>query len=167
MIEEYLDDYDKGEELGFVSGHAGNAVEMDFTEASEFLSDFIINHAEICLPLNESLSYDYDIYRPADEVTAIFENEMGDRFDILDNRQFYFDNSLQMDPTNMQRQYCLNITLHLQNIVQGNLPSKITLLASDVERGICDIQEPYKAILNGRTDDEAPARLIVYYTEPE
>jgi len=169
LIEDYIDDYERGEELGFLSGHAGNAVDIDLEEAAEFLSDFIVNHAEICLPLNESLGYDYDVYRPAEVITPIFEDDMGNLFDIVDytNRRFFVDYRLDMDTSNMYRQYCLDISLHMQNIILGNLPNQIRILASNVERNGCDIQEPYKAVINGRNNSEVPARLIVYYTEPE
>lgn len=169
LVEEYLDDYDSGEELGFLTGHAGNALEIDFEESAQFLSDFIVNHAEICLPLNEEVDYDYDIYRPSELITPIYEDDMGNLFDIVDfgNRRFFIDYSLQTDSLNTYRQYCMDISLHMQNIVLGNVPSKITIVGSDVERTGCDIQEPYKAIVNGRNNPEAPARLIVYYTEPE
>lgn len=167
-IEPFIGDFELGEEKLFVSGLAENYIELNLDEANEFLSDKLINHAEICLPLNTDGSYDYDLYPAASELDPIYVDTLGGtRFQILDDGQSYFDNRLLRDSLTNSEQYCINITGHMQQMRKGDVNTKLQLFTGSNSESQFEFNSPNKAVINGPNHSSNPSRLIVYYSEPQ
>lgn len=160
-----------------VEGAAGLMTRIDIANP-DTLAGKIINRAELELYLDESLNYDYETFPPAEQTYLFYRDADNRRQVILDNsilpngininnRFFFLGGELTTDEDG-RRLYRINLTTHLQSIVDGISEPTIFLKTFPRTALVNDQVDftPNRMILRGATDPEFPARLRVAFTEP-
>ncbi len=151
--------------LGFVSAMGGLQLRVDLDELSPLRGN-IVNQARMDIYLRDLPGYDYDEYPPLDRFALLYRNNSGNLVTVPDfvstdpvaAQNFFFDGILRTDPETGERFYRLNLSVHLQRMVDGDAPS--TLFVQAFSR----TGNAARSIIHGPNSATRPLRVQVAFT---
>ena len=164
---ELLQDGDDLERIA-LSGQGGLLTEITFPDLS-MLQDKVINQAELVFFREIIEGYSYDEYPSPMEVSLFYRNDDGNLQPILDRQllrnpdfdvitnSFLGGNEVTDDDGNVS--YRPRFSVHLQKMVDGELPPVVYLRVTPVDRN------PSRVILGGPEAPVRPASVKVNFTE--
>ncbi|MEM9836133.1 MAG: DUF4270 family protein [Bacteroidota bacterium] len=152
-----------------LQGGAGLTVEVEVTNLDEF-ADKVINNAELEIFLQEVDNYRYGDYPAVQEIALYYRNsegvlqEIGDATSLIpgsgnDTRNFFLGGVLETDEATNQQVYRSNLSVHLQDMVSGDVPPQFYVRVRPLD------QEIGRSILFGPDAAEFPMKLKVAFTE--
>ena len=149
-----------------LSGQGGLLTEINFPDLT-MLEDKVINQAEMTFFRQAIENYSYDTYPAPATIALYYRNDSGNLVRILDleafgNSSFGFDdfvggNELTDEEGNVF--YRPRFSVHLQRMIEGDVPSTIFLRVSPIDR------DPSRVILAGPEAPVRPASIKVTFTE--
>lgn len=154
-INDYIDDADNSQSQLFVGGLGLAHFEVDMSDVSSQFNDQIINRAELCFfvsgpPYNADDEPLLSVLRPLfakDETLEI-------PIDVLTSNY-----ELQSDSLGNQ-EYCLDITLHFQDIIAGRTTPILEIHPNT------NANNPRRTVLNGFEQSNKPSTLRIFSSTP-
>lgn len=151
-----------------ISGQGGLLTEITFPDLT-MLEDKVVNQAEMTFFRETIENYSYETYPSPSTVALYYRNDNGNLAQILDFQflrngdltsvfnEFIGGNELTDDDGNIF--YRPRFSVHLQNMINGDVPPTLYLRVSPVDR------DPSRAILGGPEAPVRPASVKVIFTE--
>jgi hypothetical protein len=165
LVGDLLEEGDDLEQIA-LSGQGGLLTEINFPDLS-MLEDRVINQAEMTFFREAIENYSYETYPAPSTVALYYRNDSDNLVRILDfeafrNASFGFNdfvggNELTDDEGNIF--YRPRFSVHLQRMIDGDVPSTIFLRVSPIDR------DPSRVILSGPEAPVRPASIKVTFTE--
>ncbi len=161
---QYLND-PMADSLGFVSGIGGLQLRVDLDNL-DALQGNIVNQAQMDVYLRDLPGYDYDEYPPLERFSLLYRDNSGNLISVPDfvstdgatAQNFFFDGFLRTDPATGDRFYRLNLSVHLQRIVDGEAPGTLFIQA------FSRTGDAARSIIHGPNSATRPLRLRVAFT---
>ncbi|WP_235298598.1 DUF4270 family protein [Portibacter marinus] len=168
IVEEFLDDDEKGDSLVFLQGMAGPVVELELPVLStDQLDGFLINRMELEFYVLESASQ--DIHAPIESIVLEEYNEEGDLVPIEDaivafnlGIPSYFEGTLEDVQLNGMtiKKYNAIISLHaIQELGSSNPKTRLRIVPRN------KVTMPGRSIIFGPGHSEFPMRLKANFSK--
>lgn len=139
-IESFIDNETDGDSLLFTQGMAGVDIELEFPYLSE-LENGSVNYAELTFTVAELPGDDLSIFPPVEQLTGVYEDDMGINRLVLDaflaevenNNPVFIEEAfggfIQEEMVNGQKlqHYSLKITNQVSRMLEGSIPEKIKI----------------------------------------
>lgn len=164
-------------ELLAIAGQGGLLTEVAFDDLS-ILEDRVINKATLTLPLTTVEGYDYSNYPPVGRVEILYRPTPTSGLAFIEeasalrrasvNQEAIYDAILAgklADTNDEQRAYSPNFSIHLQRIIDGEVPPRIYLRATPLP-GDRFAFRPARSLIAGPQNSDGPRTLLsVTFTE--
>lgn len=156
-------------EQALVQGGGGLTAVVEITDVNS-LADKVINFAELEIYLDEIEGYDYNVFAPAQNVALFYPDSDGQLLPILDEqtilgntgtdvRQFFLGGNLETDEDSGRLVYRVNLSVHLQSIVDGDISPLVYIRANPQSTDMG------RSVLLGPESATFPMKLKVAFTE--
>lgn len=164
VVEEYIDDWDRGDSLVFTQSFSGVNTEFEVIGLDDF-EDVLINQAILEFYVADLADNNLELFPETkiiqtrtlnDEGRLVNARDVNFAFSIQD-LSFYGGDLITDDDGN--KLYRMNITASVQDIVQRRAGNRI-FLSSFLKQN-----DPRRVILYGPNHVDFPARLSIVYTE--
>ena len=165
IVEPFLHDASLGDSLTFVQGLVGLSTVVSFPNLDQ-LQGKIINKAELKINIAKLPGDDPFYNPPVEQIVALYRSETGDLFEIKDFAlarsllAFQFGGVVTKGVDGAPDYYTINITNHLQDMIDGNAPNEIYLGCNNSS------QTPTRVALFGAGHSQYPMELKVNFTDP-
>jgi len=159
-VESFLADVSLGDSLLFLQSMIGTNIELDLpTQISD--GQVLLNKAQLILELEEQSALEEITYPPVERVLAVYRNGENETFvrDLLIASSQGFRGFLEEDDDTGRRYYELNITEHMQSVLQGELPERLIIVPN--QRSTI----PTRTVVKGNKASSGAVRLVVVYSE--
>ncbi len=160
QVEPFLTDPLLGDSLLFLQSMIGTNIELDLpTRIAE--GQILLNKAQLLLELEEQSATEDRLYPPVQRVLALYRDSEGETFirDLLVAGSQGFRGFLEEDTDTGRRFYELNITEHMQSVLQGELPERLIIVPNQRS------SIPSRTVIKGNKASTGAVRLIVVYSE--
>lgn len=165
MVEPFLNDATLGDSMTFVQGLVGLSSVVTLANLDQ-LQGKIINKAELKINIAK-LEGDDIFYNPeVEQIMALYRSDDGDLVEIKDFSlarsalSLQFGGVIQKGVDGAPDYYKINITNHLQDIIDGKVSNEIYLGCYN------STQTPTRVALYGAGHSEYPMELKVNFTDP-
>ncbi len=166
MVKPFLEQAELGDSLTFIQGLVGLSTVVSFPNLDQ-LNGKIINKAELKVRIAE-IEGDSPFYNPlVAQVVALYRSENGDLLEINDFAlarsalALQFGGTVRKGVDGDPDYYTINITNHLQDIIDGKAPNEIYLGCYN------SAQTPTRVALFGANHSQYPMELKVNFTDPK
>ena len=163
-VETAFNDQSIGDSILYLQGASGPNIEIDIPFATTLRDQIIVNKAELTFTI--ATPTDETIFTPVEQLILTRRNDDGVLVVIpdvlfaltLSNLSGLFGGSITTDNGLMLQTYTMNISSHLQSIIDGDQPSQIILRAFPKQ------ETGSRVILYGPGHSQYPTKLKLTYT---
>ena len=170
LVETLLETDTTQEDLIAVAGEGSITTEITLTDLAS-LAGRVINRAELILPVAQVAGVSYDDYPLPDRVELFYRtgdgtlNPITDRLELIRSQArpdaVNFLIGGQLEEEDGLRLYSPAFSVHLQRMVEGEVPPRIFLRVTPL---LNNEPRAARALLNGPADPVRPARIRVTFT---
>lgn len=176
IINDFVNDQSKGDDLIFVQSMLGQQVKIDLNMLAPRLDDVIINNVELIATVADLDDYDLNLYPPITQM-LLFENDEDGAFVPIEEANeaillsdAFAQNRIELalggnltekeiDNVTLQ-QYTFNITRTIKDFVENDRDMTIYM------RSFFENRSPGRSIMYGPKHAQFPLKLRVSYTTP-
>lgn len=157
LVDEYIDDEEKGEEFVFIQSTLGLNTIVSFPSIMDF-AGVSVNQATLIVEVADVPDDQISFYPPLDRLLVSYEEDGALKL-VEDVSSFaHFDGNLRKEDSG-RMYYSMNITAHFQDILDGEKPNSVVV--SPNQRAFSGNRVP----LYGPGSSIKPMKLILAYTK--
>ncbi len=147
-----------GDSLLYLQGMIGTSIELELPSSFDPGTDILVNKAELLFTVDAaSVSGSFEA---TDQIIASYRNDDDELSPISDLvRPEFYDGVLTDDPDTNEETFTLNITSHMQSVLDGELSSTMVLIPSSRAASAA------RVVLRGTEASEGKVGLRIIYTE--
>lgn len=176
IINDFVNDQSKGDDLIFVQSMLGQQVKLDLNMLAPSLDDVIINNVELIATVAELDDYDLSLYPPITQM-LLFEHDEDGAFVPIEeaNEAILLSDAFALNRIELAlggdlteneidnvavQQYTFNITRTIKDFVENDRDMTIYM------RSFFENRSPGRSIIYGPKHAQFPLKLRVSYTTP-